>query len=60
VAGLLERGDVFASFGGPARLADPVVAEEVRAARAPFVDSDEVPSPDGRRREQLSGHTVRL
>ncbi len=47
VAGLLEPGGVFASFGGPARLADPVVEEAVRAARAPFLDSDEVPSPDG-------------
>jgi SAM-dependent methyltransferase len=47
VAALLEPGGVFASFGGPARLADPAVAEAVRAARAPFLDSDEVPSPDG-------------
>jgi hypothetical protein len=38
---------VFASFGGPAQLADPAVEETVRAARAPFLDSDEVPSPDG-------------
>jgi hypothetical protein len=44
---LLEPGGVFASFGGPARLADPAVEEAVRAARAPFLDSDEVPSPDG-------------
>ena len=47
IAALLEPGGVFASFGGPARLADPAVAEAVRAARAPFLDSDEVPSPDG-------------
>jgi hypothetical protein len=47
VAALLEPGGVFASFGGPARLADPAVEEAVRAARAPFVESDEVPSPDG-------------
>jgi trans-aconitate methyltransferase len=46
VAALLEPGGVFASFGGPARLADPAVEEAVRAARAPFVESDEVPSPD--------------
>ena len=46
-AALLEPGGVFASFGGPAQLADPVVAEAVRAARAPFLESDEVPSPDG-------------
>jgi SAM-dependent methyltransferase len=30
-----------------ARLADPVAEEAVRAARAPFLESDEVPSPDG-------------
>ncbi|MEU9799000.1 class I SAM-dependent methyltransferase [Streptomyces sp. NPDC051000] len=47
VAGLLEPGGVFASFGGPFRLADPAVEEAVRAARAPFLESDEVPSPDG-------------
>jgi SAM-dependent methyltransferase len=44
---LLEPGGVFASFGGPVQLVDPVVEEAVRAARAPFVESDEVPSPDG-------------
>ncbi|MER7754958.1 class I SAM-dependent methyltransferase [Kitasatospora sp. NPDC097643] len=47
VAALLEPGGVFASFGGPFQLADPAVEEAVRAARAPFLDSDEVPSPDG-------------
>ncbi len=47
VAALLEPGGVFASFGGPARLADPDVAEAVRAARAPFLATDDVPSPDG-------------
>jgi SAM-dependent methyltransferase len=47
MAALLQPGSVFASFGGPVRLADPAVAEAVRAARAPFLDSDEVPSPDG-------------
>jgi SAM-dependent methyltransferase len=47
VAMLLEPGGVVASFGGPAQLADPAVAEAVRAARAPFLESDEVPSPDG-------------
>ena len=47
MAALIEPGGVFASFGGPAQLADPAVAEAVRAARAPFLDSDEVPSPDG-------------
>jgi SAM-dependent methyltransferase len=47
MAALLEPGGVFASFGGPAQLADPAVEEAVRRARAPFLDSDEVPSPDG-------------
>ena len=47
VAALLEPGGVFASFGGPAQLADPAVRDAVRAARAPFLDSDEIPSPDG-------------
>jgi SAM-dependent methyltransferase len=47
MAGLLEPGGVFASFGGPVQLADPAVAEAVRAARTPFLESDDVPSPDG-------------
>jgi SAM-dependent methyltransferase len=47
MAALLEPGGVFASFGGPVQLADPVVEEAVRAARAPFLESDEIPSPDG-------------
>ncbi|MFE6281065.1 class I SAM-dependent methyltransferase [Streptomyces sp. NPDC057877] len=47
VAALLEPGGVFASFGGPFRLADPAVEEAVRAARAPFLGSDGIPSPDG-------------
>ena len=47
MAALLEPGGVFASFGGPVELADPAVAEAVRAARAPFLDSDDIPSPDG-------------
>jgi hypothetical protein len=47
VAALLEPGGVFASFGGPVQLADAAVEEAVRTARAPFLESDEVPSPDG-------------
>ncbi|MFB8172277.1 class I SAM-dependent methyltransferase [Kitasatospora purpeofusca] len=47
VAALLEPGGVFASFGGPVQLADPAVEEAVRAARAPFLESDDIPSPDG-------------
>lgn len=46
-AALLEPGGVFACFGGPLQLADPAVEEAVRAARAPFLESDGVPSPDG-------------
>ncbi|MER7479159.1 class I SAM-dependent methyltransferase [Streptomyces sp. NPDC126510] len=52
IAALLEPGGVFASFGGPFRLADPAVEEAVRAARAPFLQSDEIPSPDGTPPEQ--------
>jgi hypothetical protein len=47
IAALLEPDGVFASFGGPGELADPAVAEAVRAARAPFLESDDVPAPDG-------------
>lgn len=47
MAALLEPGGVFASFGGPAQLADPAVEQAVRTARAPFLASDDVPSPDG-------------
>ncbi|MFH9349701.1 class I SAM-dependent methyltransferase [Kitasatospora sp. NPDC017646] len=47
IAGLLEPGGVFACFGGPVRPADPAVEEAVRTARAPFLESDELPAPDG-------------
>ena len=47
MAALLEPGGVFASFGGPVGLADAALAEAVRAARAPFLASDDIPSPDG-------------
>ena len=47
MAALLVPGGVFASFGGPFQLADPAVANAVHAARAPFLDTDEIPSPDG-------------
>ena len=53
IAALLEPGGVFASFGGPVgKFVDPAVEEAVRAARAPFLDSDDVPSPDGTPPEQ--------
>jgi SAM-dependent methyltransferase len=47
VAALLEPGGVFANFGGPVQLADPALEEAVRAVRAPILQTDEVPSPDG-------------
>ncbi|WP_327252930.1 class I SAM-dependent methyltransferase [Streptomyces sp. NBC_01244] len=47
VASLLESAGVFASAGGQVRPVDPAVTEAVRAARAPFLESDEIPSPDG-------------
>jgi SAM-dependent methyltransferase len=47
VAALLEAGGVFASIGGPVHLADPAVEEAVRVARSPFLDNDDVASPDG-------------
>ncbi|MFB6816052.1 class I SAM-dependent methyltransferase [Streptomyces sp. NPDC056347] len=47
IAALLEPGGVLASFGGPLRPADPAVEEAVRAVRAPFLESDDIPSPDG-------------
>jgi SAM-dependent methyltransferase len=47
VAALLGPGGVFACFGGPVALADPALEEAVRAARAPFLGDDGVPSPDG-------------
>jgi SAM-dependent methyltransferase len=47
VAALLEPEGVFASFGGAPHLADATVAEALREARSPFLDDDEVPSPDG-------------
>jgi SAM-dependent methyltransferase len=52
IAALLEPGGVFASFGGPFRPADPALEEAVHAARAPFLESDEIPSPDGTPPEQ--------
>jgi SAM-dependent methyltransferase len=45
-AGWLEPGGVFAAFGGPVELVDPTVTAAVRAARAPFLENDDVPSPD--------------
>ncbi|MGA5820686.1 class I SAM-dependent methyltransferase [Kitasatospora sp. NPDC094028] len=47
VAALLAPGGVFGSFGGPVQLADPAAQEAVNTARAPFLATDEIPSPDG-------------
>ncbi|MEV1057538.1 class I SAM-dependent methyltransferase [Micromonospora chalcea] len=47
VAGLLASGGVFASFGGPLRIADPALRDAVAAARSEFIADDEIPSPDG-------------
>lgn len=47
IAALLEPGGVFVSIGGPAGLADPGLAATVRAARARWLASDDIPSPDG-------------
>lgn len=52
MAALVEPGGVFANFGGPVQLTDAAVEEAVRAARAPFLESDDVPSPDGTPPEQ--------
>jgi SAM-dependent methyltransferase len=47
VAALLRGGGTFASFGGHTKLADAATEEAVRAARAPFLGNDDIPSPDG-------------
>lgn len=47
VAALLEPDGVFVSCGGPISLADKANRDAARAARAPFLVSDDIPSPDG-------------
>jgi SAM-dependent methyltransferase len=47
MAALVRPGGVFASFGVPIQLADPALQEAARAARAPYLEEDGVPSPDG-------------
>ncbi|BAL91164.1 putative methyltransferase [Actinoplanes missouriensis 431] len=47
VASLLAPDGVVAVFGGPLQLTDAGVERAVRSARAPFLESDEFPSPDG-------------
>jgi SAM-dependent methyltransferase len=46
VAAMLKPAGVFASFGGPMHLADPAVEAAVATARAPYLETDDVPSPD--------------
>jgi hypothetical protein len=48
MAALVRPGGVFASFGVPIQLADTALKEAARAARAPYLENDGVPSPDGR------------
>lgn len=47
MARLLEPQGMFACLGGPVRLARPDLEEAVRAARAPWLADDDIPSPDG-------------
>jgi SAM-dependent methyltransferase len=47
VASLLGAGGAFASFGGQLHLADSDLERRVRIARSPFLDDDQIPSPDG-------------
>ncbi|MFD3404803.1 class I SAM-dependent methyltransferase [Kribbella sp. NPDC058693] len=47
MAAIVRPGGVFASFGVPIQLADPALKEAARAARAPYLEEDGVPSPDG-------------
>lgn len=47
VAALLDTAGTFACFGGQLSLADPAVEAAVQTARAPLLDSDAFPSPDG-------------
>ncbi|GAB3826280.1 class I SAM-dependent methyltransferase [Kribbella italica] len=46
MAALVRPGGVFASFAVPIALADPDLKEAARAARAPYLETDGVPSPD--------------
>jgi SAM-dependent methyltransferase len=47
VAALLEPDGVFANMGGPVRLADPALERAVEEARAPYLETDEIGTPDG-------------
>ncbi|MFE0459903.1 class I SAM-dependent methyltransferase [Kitasatospora sp. NPDC058965] len=52
MAELLVPDGVFASFGGPVELADPQLARAAEQAQAPYLDTAEIPSPDGTPPEQ--------
>ena len=47
VAGMLTAGGTFASFGGQRELGDQDVRDRVEAVRRRYLDTDDVPSPDG-------------
>ncbi|MEI2776074.1 MAG: class I SAM-dependent methyltransferase [Tetrasphaera sp.] len=47
VAAWVEPGGVFTNVGGPVRLADPMLAARVQAAHSPYLETGEVPPPDG-------------
>ena len=46
VAEMLSPEGTFASFGGKRELVDPEVRARVAQVRSPYLDSDDVPSPD--------------
>jgi SAM-dependent methyltransferase len=47
VASILAPAGVFASFGGQTELADHDLRDRVEAARSAYLDTDDIPSPDG-------------
>jgi SAM-dependent methyltransferase len=47
LAGMLAPTGVLASFGGQLNPADAGIEDAVRAVRTPYLDEDDVPSPDG-------------
>ncbi|MFI5729688.1 class I SAM-dependent methyltransferase [Kribbella sp. NPDC051587] len=48
MAALVRPGGVFTSFASPIQLADLELREAARVARAPYLETDDVPSPDPR------------
>lgn len=47
MAALVAPGGVFSSFGGQMHMADPAMEEVVEVVRAPYLEDDGIPSPDG-------------